>query len=138
MKVRGRTTCSMAKAKRLGLTSHHMKDFILKGRNMELANTHGMMGRSTTENGTKTKSPDLVPTNGLMDASSKASGKKITWRVLAHILGWTVENIKAGTKTTKRVAMEFIAGQMDANTTVNGSKADSTVLECTKCPQMPQ
>ena len=73
-----------------------------------------------------------------MDASSKASGKKITWMVLAYILGQTVESIKAGTKTTKRVDMEFIAGQMDANTAVNGSKANSTVLECTKFPQMPQ
>ena len=138
MKASGRTTCSMVKAKNLGLTVQYMKDIMKMVRNMELAIIHGTMGRITTEIGAKTKSADLVLTHGLMDASTLASGKKITWKVLAYILGQTVENIKAGTETTKRVAMEYIPGQMDANTTENGPKANNTVLECTKCPQKPK
>ena len=71
-----------------------------------------------------------------MGADTKVSGKKITWMVLANIPGQTAEHIKASTKMTRSMAMEFMSGRMNANTPVNGSKANSTVLEYTKCPGM--
>ena len=67
-----------------------------------------------------------------MGADTKASGISTTWKVLAHITGLTAENTKASTKKTRNTATEFVSGQMEANTAVDGSRANSTVLECTE------
>ena len=96
----------------------------------------GMMGRYTSENGVKTKSLDLVLIPGSMGADTPASGILITWRVLAPTFGQTLDYLKVSTKTTRSMAMEFISGKIIANTAVNGSQANNTVLGSTKCPQI--
>ena len=77
-KACGSKTCSTVKAWRHGLTVQNMKETMKMGRNMEWANMSGMMGRSTSENGSITKSPDLVLIHGLMGAPTKVSGTLIT------------------------------------------------------------
>jgi len=57
----------------------------------------------------------------------KESGKAITWKVWASILGMMEENMKENIRMIKNMAMEFINGQMAEYIQATGTKESNMV-----------
>ena len=67
-------------------------------------------------------------TNGLMDESTRESGKTIRCMVRVHSLFLTVDIIKGHIEMIKRMEEEFTSGQMDEGTKENFIKVNSMEL----------
>jgi hypothetical protein len=79
-RVSGRTICSTVVGLRLGLTVLVTTATTLSGGSTASALTSGTTGRSTRATGRKTKSVDSESTRGLMEGSTRESGKITIWK----------------------------------------------------------
>lgn len=99
--------------------------------------TLGKMDPNTRATGTKTKFMELVSTNGLMVASTMASGLITTCMAMVYTLGKTDVATRVNILRIESMAKVSIDGQMEESMTDNGRTGDSTVKVCTGSMKQP-
>jgi hypothetical protein len=115
MKEIGKTTNSMAKASRYGLTILSFRDLILKELKMAREHFNEVMGLFMLGILRITKLMDLASTFGKMVNLIRDTGRKIKWMEKERLIGLMAGNLMEIMPTTKKKVLEFFLGLMEPN-----------------------
>jgi len=122
----GRTTNSMAKARKLGLMVLSTKASTLKEKSMEKELFSLVMDPNTMEISNIMTSTVMGSTNGLMVKSMKETGSKTKCMVKAKSSGKMAVNTKVNINTIKNTATVSSSGMMEENMKATGKMESNT------------